>query len=40
MAPVLGLLVPVLCKFIDRFDREARFTVGYHVVAIRSAETS
>ena len=40
LAPVLGLLVPVLCKFIDRFDREARFTVGYHVVAIRNAETS
>jgi hypothetical protein len=28
----------VLCKFIDRFDREARFTVGYHVVAIRNGE--
>jgi SAM-dependent methyltransferase len=38
LAPVLGLLVPVLCKFIDRFDREARFTVGYHVVAIRNGE--
>ncbi len=35
LAPFLGLCIPLLCKFIDQFDPEARFTVGYHVVAIR-----
>jgi hypothetical protein len=25
----------VLCKLLDRFDREQRFTVGYHVTAVR-----
>jgi hypothetical protein len=26
-----------LCKLLDRFDREKRFTVGYHVTAVRSS---
>jgi hypothetical protein len=30
---VLGLLVPAMCVFLDRFDTEKRFTVGYHVTA-------
>lgn len=33
LVPVLGLLVPVTCAFLDRFDTEKRFTVGYHVTA-------
>lgn len=33
LAPVLGLLVPVTCAILDRFDAEKRFTVGYHVTA-------
>jgi ubiquinone/menaquinone biosynthesis C-methylase UbiE len=35
LAPILGLAVPVAAKLLDRFDREQRFTVGYHVTAIR-----
>lgn len=35
LLPVLGLIVPVACKALDRFDREKRFTVGYHVTATR-----
>jgi ubiquinone/menaquinone biosynthesis C-methylase UbiE len=35
LAPVLALGVPLAAKFLDRFDREQRFTVGYHVTAIR-----
>jgi ubiquinone/menaquinone biosynthesis C-methylase UbiE len=31
--PVLGLFVPVICAYLDRFDLEQRFTVGYHVTA-------
>ena len=37
--PVLGLAVPVLCKWLDRFDRERRFTVGYHVTARRAGSS-
>lgn len=33
--PLLGLLLPIACKLLDRFDSERRFTVGYHVVAHR-----
>lgn len=36
LLPVLGLLVPAACKALDRFDRERRFTVGYHVTAIKA----
>ena len=35
LAPILALAVPVAAKLLDRFDREQRFTVGYHVTAIR-----
>lgn len=35
LAPVLALCVPVAAKLLDRFDAEQRFTVGYHVTAIR-----
>jgi SAM-dependent methyltransferase len=38
LVPLLGILVPVLCKFLDQFDRERRFTVGYHVTAQRMCE--
>lgn len=33
LAPFLGLLVPLVCAYLDRFDTEKRFTVGYHVTA-------
>ena len=33
LAPVLGLMVPATCSYLDRFDAEQRFTVGYHVTA-------
>lgn len=36
LVPVLGLIVPVLCRWLDQFDRERRFTVGYHVTARRA----
>ena len=35
LAPVLGLVIPVICRVLDRYDREQRFTVGYHVTAIK-----
>jgi SAM-dependent methyltransferase len=35
LAPILALGVPLAAKLLDRFDREQRFTVGYHVTAIR-----
>jgi SAM-dependent methyltransferase len=34
--PVLGIAVPVACAILDRFDRDKRFTVGYHVTARRA----
>ncbi len=38
LTPVLLLVVPVAGKVLDRFDREQRFTVGYHVSAIKDAK--
>jgi SAM-dependent methyltransferase len=35
LVPILGVIIPVVCKYLDRFDTERRFTVGYHVVAQR-----
>ena len=35
LAPILALAVPVAARLLDRFDSEQRFTVGYHVTAIR-----
>jgi SAM-dependent methyltransferase len=37
LAPFLGLVIPLATKLLDRFDTEKRFTVGYHVTAVRSA---
>jgi hypothetical protein len=37
LAPALVLGVPMAGKLLDRFDEERRFTVGYHVTAIRKA---
>ena len=34
--PILGLFIPIVSNFLDRFDNEKRFTVGYHVTAIKS----
>lgn len=36
LIPFLGLLMPTLGILIDGWDRERRFTVGYHVRALRS----
>lgn len=33
LALPLGGLIPLLCKYLDRFDEEKRFTVGFHVAA-------
>ena len=33
--PVLMVGVPIAAKLLDRFDLEHRFTVGYHVSAVR-----
>lgn len=35
LAPVLALGAPVAAKLLDQFDLERRFTVGYHVTAVR-----
>jgi hypothetical protein len=34
-APFMGVIMPVICHLLDRYDREQSFTVGYHVVAIK-----
>jgi SAM-dependent methyltransferase len=36
LLPLLAIVIPLACKLLDRFDREKRFTVGYHVAAVRS----
>ena len=35
LAPVLAIAVPLAARLLDRFDHEQRFTVGYHVTAVR-----
>lgn len=35
LVPVLGIIIPLACHVLDRYDREQKFTVGYHVTAIR-----
>ncbi len=34
--PLLVVLFPAVCSVLDRYDTEHRFTVGYHVTAVRS----
>ncbi len=38
LAPILALGVPLIAAWLDRYDREPRFTVGYHVTAVRQGE--
>jgi SAM-dependent methyltransferase len=33
--PLLRIALPVLCAWLDGIDKERRFTVGYHVSAVR-----
>ena len=33
LLPILGGVIPLVAYWLDRFDREQRFTVGYHVTA-------
>jgi SAM-dependent methyltransferase len=35
LAPVLAFAIPLICSYLDRFDREKRFTIGYHVTAVK-----
>lgn len=35
LAPALAFAVPIAAKLLDRYDAEKRFTVGYHVTAVR-----
>lgn len=37
LLPLLGIAVPLAARSLDRYDREQRFTVGYHVTARRVA---
>ncbi|MHB8621939.1 MAG: class I SAM-dependent methyltransferase [Sulfuricaulis sp.] len=36
LAPFLGIFVPLICTYLDRFDTDRRFTVGYHVTAVKT----
>ena len=40
LAPILAFGVPAAAKFLNRFDKENRFTVGYHVTAVQNPLTS
>lgn len=40
LLPVLCGLIPVAAALLDRYDREQRFTIGYHVTAVRRAGTA
>lgn len=34
------LLMPVLCHYLDRLDKDHRFTIGYHVEAVKISDSS
>jgi ubiquinone/menaquinone biosynthesis C-methylase UbiE len=40
LAPILAFGVPIAARLLDRFDAERRFTVGYHVTAVRRGAAS
>lgn len=40
LAPLLALVIPLTCSYLDRFDREKRFTVGYFVTALKRERLS
>lgn len=35
LLPALGVVVPFACHLLDRYDQDQRFTIGYHVTALR-----
>lgn len=35
LVPFLGVLLPLACHLLDKYDNEQRFTIGYHVIATR-----
>lgn len=37
LLPVLCGLIPIAAALLDKHDREQRFTIGYHVTAVRRA---
>jgi ubiquinone/menaquinone biosynthesis C-methylase UbiE len=39
-APILAVGVPLAARLLDEFDHEKRFTVGYHVTAVRETTAS
>lgn len=39
LLPLCAGVIPLLAKLVDRFDREKRFTVGYHVRAQKRSGT-
>ena len=40
LAPLLALLIPLLAQWLDPFDAEKRFTVGYNVSARKGGEAA
>lgn len=40
LAPILAIVVPLAAKFLDRFDHDRHFTVGFHVTAVRTGGNS
>lgn len=36
LLPILAGLIPLASHFLDRYDRDCHFTVGYHVSAVRA----
>jgi SAM-dependent methyltransferase len=38
LLPLLGGVIPLAAHWLDRFDGEQRFTVGYHVIAYKKAD--
>jgi SAM-dependent methyltransferase len=38
LTPLLGLIIPLLGAWLDRYDNQPQFTVGYHVSALRKGK--
>jgi SAM-dependent methyltransferase len=40
LLPVLAILVPLSSKLLNQYDKDKRFTIGYHVTALRDENTN
>ena len=38
LLPVMGVIAPLSGMMLGRYDKDTRFTIGYHVTAVRNRD--